>query len=236
MRIHQITDLHIPGEEPPPNYGHVKNNVRRQMSFVAQDDSDLLVISGDLSIPDGSREACEWINSVLPEQKIIVMPGNHDNPRVLWEVFGEERCINERFCFSFHCGLTNVIFVNTNTDSLPEDQIDFIRSEAANDPSVLFIHHPPNLVSNGFMALNQPLHNHAEVGAAIRETNISDVFCGHYHNSIDKDCGGFLLHVTSSPAFQIDLDVEKFTMQPFEPVVRIIEIADETVKTHLTYV
>ena len=37
------------------------------------------------------------------------------------------------------------------------------------------------------------------------------------------DCG-FQLHVSPSPAFQIDLNAEEFKMEPFEPSVRIIEI------------
>lgn len=238
MKIHQITDLHIPEDGAAANFAHVKGNVQRQIAFVADDDSDLLVISGDLTMTDGSSSACQWLKENLPDSlKTIIMPGNHDDPAVLWEIFGAQRCVNESFHFSFEHDDLQYIFVNTTTDSLPENQLEFLASEGAKKPSLLFIHHPPDLVSkDGFMALNQPLINHAEVAEVIRASQISDVFCGHYHNSADIDCGGFQLHVTSSPAFQIDLNTAEFTTQPFEPGVRMIETEGLKLRTRIVYV
>ena len=237
MRIHQVTDLHIPDEDDSSKFEHVRPNVIKMMSFIEADSSDLLVISGDLTMRDGSQTACTWLRDILPGHiKTIVIPGNHDNPSVLLEIFGPECCVNEEFCFSRHIDGWKLIFVNTHTDSLPEQQIKFLRHEARNTPAMLFIHHPPDLIGNGFMTLNQPLLNHDEVSEAIRESMISDVFCGHYHNAIDKDCDGFQLHLTPSPAFQIKLDSEIFTMEPFQPAVRVIETSDKTIETYLKHV
>lgn len=238
MKIHQITDLHIPENDAAANFAHVKGNVQRQIAFVADDDSDLLVISGDLTMTDGSSSACQWLNENLPDSlKTIIMPGNHDDPAMLWEVFGEQKCVDESFYYSFEYDSLQYIFLNTTTDSLPQDQLEFLSSEGAKKPSILFIHHPPDLVSSdGFMALNQPLINHAEVAEVIRASQINDVFCGHYHNSADINCGGFQLHVTSSPAFQIDLNAAAFTTQPFEPGVRIIETEGLNIRTRIEYV
>jgi len=238
VKIHQITDLHIPENDAAANFAHVKGNVQRQIAFVADDDSDLLVISGDLTMTDGSSSACQWLNENLPDSlKTIIMPGNHDDPAMLWEVFGEQKCVDESFYYSFEYDSLQYIFLNTTTDSLPQDQLEFLSSEGAKKPSILFIHHPPDLVSSdGFMALNQPLINHAEVAEVIRASQINDVFCGHYHNSADINCGGFQLHVTSSPAFQIDLNAAAFTTQPFEPGVRIIETEGLNIRTRIEYV
>ena len=226
MRIHQITDLHIPDGETPNNT--TKSNVIKLLSFVHKDNSDLLVISGDLTMTDNSVQACEWLNSALPETpRTIIMPGNHDKASVLWEVFGPKRCISHDFYFA----------VDTSSYSLPDDQIEFIKSEAANQASLLFIHHPPDLINpSGFMALNHALENATQVSEAIKESQIEHVFCGHYHNAIDKDCDGFYLHLTPSPAFQIDLDSEEFYLQPFNPGVRIIDIEQTSVTSHFTYV
>jgi Icc protein len=151
----------------------------------------------------------------------------------MWEVFGEAMCINRRFCFSRHIGGRKALFVNTATDYLPQDQVAFLIEEGSDEPSVLFIHHPPDLISHGFMSVRQPLHNFDEVADAIRQTQISDVFCGHYHNEIDKDCDGFTLHLTPSPAFQIDLNKVDFTFQDFVPKVRVIDIDQGNVATRL---
>jgi Icc protein len=237
MRIHQITDLHIPDADDGSQFEHVRPNVIKMMCFIDADPSDLLVISGDLTMRDGSQAACTWLRDILPGHiKTIVIPGNHDDPSVLLEVFGPEICVNEEFCFSKQIDGWKLIFVNTHTDTLPEQQIKFLRQEARDTPAMLFIHHPPDLISDGFMTLNQPLLNHDEVSEAIRESMISDVFCGHYHNAIDKDCDGFQLHLTPSPAFQIRLDSETFTMEPFQPAVRVIEANDKSIETYLNHV
>ena len=237
MRIHQITDLHVPEEGCDPEFDHVKANVLRQLAFIEKDHSDLLVISGDLTMQDASPAACQWINQVLPQSlKTIVMPGNHDDPGVIWDVFGAPKCVDRKFFFVVEQLNWNLVFLNTTTDRLPQDQLQFLTDLALDVPCILFVHHPPDLISDGFMALNQPLHNHAEVAAAIRTSAIQHVFCGHYHNWMDKNCDGFELHLTSSPAFQIDLHAIEFKMQPFEPAVRVIEVGKESVITEVVFV
>ena len=236
MRIHQITDLHIPDEDSGPDFQHIKPNVLKQLSFVSKDNSDLLVISGDLTMRDHSREACEWLATRLPSaMNIVVIPGNHDDPAVLWDVFGEALCRNRRFFHAMPSGCGELLFLNTTTDLVPPEQLEFLASHKA-DGTVLFVHHPPDLVSDGFMARNQPLLNHAEVAALIGASTIEHVFCGHYHNVVDKACDGFSLHVTPSPAFQIALEPPTFTMERFEPGVRIIDLADGVVRTRMEYV
>lgn len=237
MRIHQITDLHIPDASSRADLDHVKPNVCRQLAFIESDDSDLLVISGDLTMTDGSREGCEWLKAQLPDSvRTIIMPGNHDEPEVLWDVFGAERCIDQRFFYTFPTDHWHLVFLNTTTDYLPDEQIAFIASQVPAQPCVLFVHHPPDLVSDGFMAVNQPLMNHREAAQAIGESAIEHVFCGHYHNRAEKDCAGFKLYVTPSPAFQIDLHVREFSFQAFEPAVRVIELGPGTVDTRVEYV
>lgn len=233
-RIHQITDLHIPDPDSQADLDHVKPNIEKQLSFVSGNDSDLLVISGDLTMTDGSKTSCEWLRDQLPDSPdVLFVPGNHDNPSVMWEVFGEAQCVNRQFCFTRHMGGRKVLFVNTTTDYLPEDQIAFLVDEGSDEDTILFIHHPPDLISHGFMSVNQPLNNFDEVAEAIRQARITDVFCGHYHNEIDKDCDGFTLHLTPSPAFQIDLNKVEFTFQDFEPKVRVIDIDNGKVTTWL---
>ena len=236
MRIHQITDLHIPDGEM--TNGQTKSNVLKLLSFVREDNSDLLVISGDLTMTDGSVQANEWLNSVLPEApQTIIMPGNHDKPSVLWEVFGPKKCINHDFYFALDIDAYKLLFVDTSSYSLPDDQIEFIKREAANQASLLFIHHPPDIINPvGFMGINHALANAEQVSKVIKESKIKHVLCGHYNNAIDKRCDGFYLHLTPSPAFQIDLDSEEFHLQPFEPGVRIIDIEQSSVTSHIVYV
>ena len=237
MRIHQITDLHVPEENNGSDFEHVRPNVLKQLSFIESDHSDLLVISGDLTMKDASTSACEWISSILPPTlRTIIMPGNHDDPQILWDVFGPERCIDQRFFFVIEKAKWNLLFLNTSTDRLPGEQLEFLAAQSSGVPCILFIHHPPDLISGGFMALNQPLLNHAEVSDVISASSIEHVFCGHYHNSVDKVCDRFHLHLTPSPAFQVDLHSREFKMEAFQPAVRVIDVRDNSIQTQLVYV
>ena len=60
MLIHQITDLHVPDDDDGKNQ-HVKANITALMSYIADAAPDLLVITGDLSMTDGSVQACQWL-------------------------------------------------------------------------------------------------------------------------------------------------------------------------------
>ncbi len=235
MLIHHITDLHVPNDGDG-RYQEVKDNVLKMMSCIDADPPDLLVITGDLTMVDGSREGCLWIRNHLPSHvDYIVIPGNHDNPQVLSEVFDNQYQSAEDFCFSICMDQVDLLFVNTHEDRLPARQLEFIRQQGQLDHPILFIHHPPDLITDGFMARNQPLEGYLEVSEAIAASNISDVFCGHYHNAIDKDCQNFRLHLTPSPAFQIRLDSAEFQFEEFKPAIRFIDISNEQVETSLHY-
>ena len=226
MLIHQITDLHVPDEGSTQPFGDVKANVERQLRYIDSARPDLLVISGDLTMIDRSEEACNWIKSRLPDVPCIVIPGNHDDPAMIARIFGQWPT---RADYD-DCSL---IFADSSPDTLPDDQFELFRVDAAGQRCVLFIHHPPHLIGSGFMTLNQPLRNYAEVAHALSESAISHVFCGHYHNAAHVQCGGFDLFLTPSPAFQIALDEPAFTAESFKPAVRTIAVSASKVKSEL---
>jgi Icc protein len=229
VRIHQITDLHIPDNEADEQFGHVFENVRRQFNFVESERPDLLIVSGDLTMTDHSEDACRWIKSNLPNVPVVVIPGNHDDPAVIERVFG-------RWPARKDYDDCTLVFLDTSSDKLPPDQIRLLGTLPANRHCVLFIHHPPHLIGSGFMSKNQPLLNHADVSQAIADSAVDYVFCGHFHNVAYISCDGFELFLTPSPAFQIALNVEPFTMEEFRPSVRTIDILAEGVSSELAYV
>lgn len=229
MRIHQVTDLHVPDDDVDPMLAHVRENVLRQFSFVAGDNSDLLVITGDLTMKDASEIGCRWIHAHLPDVPVIVIPGNHDDPEIIQKVFGRwPREQNNAEC--------SLIFLDTSSDRLPAEQAEFLAGLTPAQTRVLFLHHPPCLIGAGFMSKNQPLLNHAEAAHAIARAGIEHVFCGHYHNSAQVSCDGFELYLTPSPAFQIPLEAEQFEMEEFQPAVRRIDACADKVTSELVYV
>lgn len=237
MKIYQITDLHIPPEIPADDLTHVRPNVRRQLEYVAAHPPDLLVISGDLTWPDHLRDACQWLLTLLPDIPVAMIPGNHDNPAMMYDIFGEDRCTDPSFCYMQDHPDGRIIYVNTQVNTLSAEQMAQMSEWGQERSSILFIHHPPTLIGGGFMDHNYPLENHEDTSAAISKAGIKHVFCGHYHNQRDQASGqGFTVHLTPSPAFQISLSNPEFEKEPFEPVVRIIDYSDGQISTQLVSV
>jgi Icc protein len=229
VRIHQITDLHIPDDESDERFGHVLKNVRRQFLFIEFEKPDLLVISGDLTMNDYSEASCLWIKLNLPDVPVVVIPGNHDDPAMINRIFGAwQSRIDYDDC--------TLIFLDTSSDRLPPSQLEFLANVRSEKQCALFIHHPPHLIGSGFMSLNQPLLNHADVARSIGDSAVNFVFCGHLHNEAHLSCKDFELFLTPSPAFQIAIDQEQFTMEEFRPSVRKIDINADGVSSELVYV
>ncbi len=231
MRIHQITDLHIPDADrvSDPQYVHVRENVLRQLRFTAEQQPDLLVVSGDLTMHDGCEHGCLWLRENLPSVPVVVIPGNHDDPTMIERLFGEwpwQRDYDD----------CSIVFLDTSSDLMLEADMSRLQSVNSALPCLLFMHHPPHLIGSGFMTKNQPLLNHDTAASAIGTSIIRHVFCGHYHNAAHVQCDGFELHLTPSPAFQIDLNSEHFRMEPFQPSVRVIEVDGENITTTLVHV
>lgn len=240
MRILQISDLHVPdldhlNTDNDSRFGHIRGNILRQLSFIQSENPDLLVISGDLTMEDASRAGCKWLSENLPNIPTVIIPGNHDDPDLIWEVFGPTKCVSRDFYGEIIYEDCSIIFLDTSSDYLPAEQRQFLDSLSMRHPTLLFMHHPPALIGDGYMSTNQPLRNHVEAAQSINRTAIEHVFCGHFHNRADILCDGFQLHLTPSPAFQVALNTKKFKMEKCQPVVRTITIGDD-VKTDLIHV
>mgnify|MGYP001324822317 CR=1 FL=1 len=229
MLIHQITDLHVPDDDADPRFAHVFENVRRQLRYIESARPDLLVITGDLSMTDHSETACRWIHDRLPELPVIVIPGNHDDPAMIRQIFGAwpEQMTEASW---------TLVFLDSSPDELPAGQIDILAAVPETPRALLFVHHPPHLIGAGFMSINQPLRNHETAAKAIAKSSIRHVFCGHYHNVAHERCDGFELYLTPSPAFQIALEKEPFTPEEFQPAVRTIALGSTGLSTELVYV
>lgn len=233
MLIYQITDLHVP-DQGDERWLEVSNNILAIMAYVRANPADLLVLSGDFSMRDGDVKACEWLHQVLPKhQDYALVPGNHDKPEVLARIFTDRVGAEHDFFFKLAKPEVDLVFVNSSDELVCQEQLIFIQQSARGKNSLLFIHHPPDLISDGFMANTQPLQNWQAVANVVAKSSISHVFCGHYHNAIDKDCDGFVLHLTPSPAFQISLSAKHFQLEEMTPRIRVIECRPDHIETYL---
>ncbi len=227
--IYQITDTHIPHESDAT----AAKNFLTIMDFVLDNPADLLVISGDLPRKDGNKEIYHWIKSKLPlDQKTYVIPGNHDDDENLFEVFGTEICVNVNFFHTLALEKLDLVFANTGSGRFPPEQLAHL--DSVRQGSVLFTHYPTRKVSDGFMDSTYPLASVDKVDIAISRSKVQHVFCGHFHTD-HSDCLGYDLHITPSPAFEVDLHSPEINVTPPGIPIRRIEIVDSDLSTEVIY-
>ena len=89
LRVAHITDTHIPQEGELTKELDSREKFSRTLDRLGNENIDLIIPHRDLSHPEGSRAVYEWIREQLEKTGIhyIIVPGNHDNPSLMQEVF-----------------------------------------------------------------------------------------------------------------------------------------------------
>lgn len=231
--IYQVTDTHVPLDPTD----EVASKFRRQMEFIAENPADLLVISGDLPADDGNADIYESMKQLLPQgQETVILPGNHDDPVGLYEVFGRSLCRNQNFMHTIPLDDIDLVFMDTSSGTFPSDQLAYLGVSDIRPDSILFTHYPTKRLSDGFMDRTYPLSNIEEADTAIRMSPVSNVFCGHFHceHTVAHE-DGYQLFVTPSAAFEIDLHEPEIQLTAGKIPIRYIEVEATTTRTWVEY-
>lgn len=159
LRIVQLSDIHLM-ESPDGRVMGVDTDesFRRVLAAVADEvpEPDLVVTSGDLGHDEG-RPTYERLSALLREhghrERCRLVPGNHDTPALLREVFADryDDAPGGSACFGQRLGDWTVIGVDSH---LPGElggrvgaaQLAWLRERlaaAADSPTLVFLHHPP---------------------------------------------------------------------------------------------
>ena len=232
MRIYQITDTHV-----APKAHYTRDNFTRLMGFCRQDPPDLLVLSGDLTQEDADANTCEWMADHIPaDLPHVVLEGNHDDPDVIERVF-TNAIPNSFGAFAIPLDAVDLAFANTGSGHFPDEQLEWLQHRRLRENSVLFTHYPPRRVSGGYMDSNWALANQDAADAALRETRIGHVFCGHYHAAYSgqSHADSYVLHVTPSPAYEVDLASVERQLSRARIPVQVIDVSGAEVRAGVRY-
>ncbi|MEM6520202.1 MAG: phosphodiesterase [Cyanobacteria bacterium P01_D01_bin.71] len=233
MIIAQISDLHVqPAGERA--YGIVDTN-RHLQAAVRQlnrldPQPDVVVATGDLV--DG-RTVAEYqvLRKLLAPLKapLYFVMGNHDDRTVFRQVFADLPYMSAEGFVQYVIDdfPLRMIVLDTLVDGAGYGELDTERlswlearlAEAAKQPAVIFMHHPP--FETGLCGMDQLRCRGNEALAAIikRYPNVQRIACGHLHRSIQTTWAGTLCSVAPSIAHQIALRLREnqppaFTMEP----------------------
>lgn len=241
MNIILITDLHI-GQEGEDTHGvDVRQNFLNILKTIKKEDADYLIVAGDLCYLDGDKSVYQWIKKHLDNLDIPydVLVGNHDKGEDIAEVFNyEESFKNGNLYYKRQIKDWQALFLDTSVGSLSKDQQDWLNKELqeADEPSIIFMHHPPIIAGVEYMDTNHALENRTEVQTILRSSKYPiPVFTGHYHVEKTICLGKITVQITPSCYVQIDQINPTFKADHHQIAYRKIELEEDRWKSTVRY-
>ena len=240
LKIAQITDVHLTLEGAPPMGINMQDRLRSVLEDLKSQNTDLIVLSGDLSYNHHEEAACNWIKKEVESSGIpfLVISGNHDESEKLAEDFNLNESLHAgELYFTRNLKDTHIIFMDSSRGRISDEQIEWLIQEInqPGDLKLIFSHHPLMLASMPFMDSKHSLENHAEISKHLFDSGKDiHVFSGHYHCDRVISNKNLHLHITPSLYVQLSDSNPEFEISSKNGGYRIIEIDGERVvsKTH----
>jgi Icc protein len=186
------------------------------------------VLSGDLCYRDGESEIYRWIKSQIDDLNIPyeILSGNHDDPVMLAQEFQREDLLKgKELYFIKEFEGRPVLFLDTTTGSLSEEQLSWLQQElrGLKGEALIFMHHPPLEAGVPFMDQRHGLKNKEAVQQILFEhPHNVNIFTGHYHVEKIIRKKNIVVHITPSCFFQIGQQSPEFEVDHYRIGLREI--------------
>jgi len=222
MLIAHISDPHI-SEPGTLTYGYapMADHLAKCIAHLNQQQlqPDLVLISGDVT-NDFNLEQAEHAAQILAglNSPYYLVPGNHDDRDILWQVFGGKACPAHRDGFIDYVieGYNlRIIALDTlqrgkSAGCFSSAQADWLRACLATGgtkPSIIFMHHPP--IKLGVPETDEDLFIGSNLlGDIVQDyPNIQRILCGHVHLTTHSAWRGTIVSTAPSQGMQLTLDL-----------------------------
>ncbi len=222
MLIAQISDTHL-AAAGKKTYGiaPMAENLTRCIAHInaLQLQPDVVLVTGDITndfLPEQAAHAKTLLQQL--QSPWFIVPGNHDDRDVLWDVFGGGACPSRHKGFLSYVidgyplrliGLDS-LDQGRNGGRLCQMRLDWLAdrlAEAPEQPTILFLHHPPLKCGvpetdiDGFAGARE----FAEIVQA--HPNILRILCGHIHLPTHAAWHGTVVSTAPSMGMQLTLDL-----------------------------
>ena len=230
-RLIQLTDSHI-GEQREHRLAGVctYDTLRQVLADIATKPvvPDMLMVTGDVAA-FGKHKAYQLFAEQIRFVEIPYawLPGNHDDFLVM-----QESIASAPYWPLLEFGSWRVLSLNTAVrgqvgGTLGEEELDFLAgtlSREAEQPVILFMHHPPIPVGCEWLD-QQRLSDADKLERIIRGAkNVRAIFCGHVHQATETAWAGTTVYTTPSTCFQFAAHSANFAMSDDRPGYRWINL------------
>lgn len=216
MLIAQLSDTHI---QTGPLAGEPARLLHRALGRILTLDRtpDCVVITGDVA-NDGTEEQYAAFREIVGRfpLPLHLLPGNHDDPKVMAAVFGRTGYLAAGDATHYVVDYPDVAFIaldsnipGSNNGRIGTEQLAWLDHTLAGTekPVVIGLHHPPVPVGLPFLDA-MSLDNPDDLAAVLRKhSQIVLLMAGHVHRTIFATLGGVPVTVAPSTYRQAALDL-----------------------------
>lgn len=234
MNIIQITDCHLFADSGTVMEGvNTEQSLLRVLSAIMENESpDLLLVTGDIA-HDEEFPTYRHLKGCLDKLnvKYYCLPGNHDHPRFLEDIFKED--FVGQFQHIVYRGW-QLILLSTALPGevhgrLDDRQLTLLSQvlRKNREPAVIFMHHHPVPVQCPWLdeiGLEEPEEFLAVMDSA---TSVNAVFFGHVHQEFRYLRDGIVFYGTPSTCFQFKPHSLTVEYDNASPAYRSIRLDDD---------
>jgi Icc protein len=244
INILQISDMHLFADKTRDLLGVVTYDslhavIKHATQTLSHYSPSLTVLSGDLS-QDDSKEAYQHLLTVISHmpQPIAWMPGNHDQPKLMGQLFANSRLTNTKH---FIMGDWQIILLDTHWPNhvggkLSAEQLYFLDDSLRLNKqyALIFLHHHVLPLQTAWLDPHN-LQNSSEFLAIIdKYEQIRGVVCGHVHQDSTIQRNGVIYISTPSTCIQFKPLSQEFLLDEQMPGYRYLHLAaDGSLNTSL---
>ncbi len=250
LRLVQLSDIHLLQSPEGRVMGvETEETIHRVLDAVAEEvpEPDLVVATGDLA-HDEVRPTYARIRDLLGERGYLgrcrLVPGNHDSPALLREVFPElYDGPADSACFAHRLDGWTVLGLDSHCPGelggrIGPAQLDWLRErlEDTDSPTLLFLHHPPGPIGTPWLDGMAVLDPGSLVEVLAAAPQLRGVFCGHVHQDTTVRVGDVPLVTTPSTCFQFQPRSAEPAFGNHAPGFRVIELEGDAFTTRVVRV
>ena len=250
VEILQLTDLHLLSDPDATLKGvSTHKSLVDVLDFIdaglnaGRWNIDVAVITGDMA-HDEQLATYETLKELFVDRfpRLCLIPGNHDDRNFIRRVFPEAgRASDEYITFSEELAGWRLLGVDSHVRGevpgrVDEQHLEWLKGELtqhADQPTVLFTHHPPFKVQSEWLdkiGLREPDALNDLIGAF---SQIRVVSAGHVHQHFEGRLGDVNLLTTPSTAVQFKPHAVTLVCDPIAPGFRVFKLDGDAIQTEV---
>ncbi|MBT8088990.1 MAG: phosphodiesterase [Gammaproteobacteria bacterium] len=223
MLVAQISDTHILTPESDQPAAELRADcLRRCVADVNQQQPDAVIFTGD-TVQHGRPEEYARLRELLAplEAPLYIVPGNRDDKYEMRAAFSDHAYLpksGELLQYVIEAPAVRLVAIDSTSHGerkgvfCPARQawLEEVLSDQPEQPTLLFIHHPPFDVGDHYVGgYRRPAEAAALADIVSRHAQVAGLVCGHVHWLIEREWAGTQARIMPSVAVDLRKGIDE---------------------------